>query len=133
MAERSKKVVVNSWNEWDPLKHMIVGRPNGTMIQAPEPAVEREFPKDGFPLGNMDPLPQEMVEKAKEQMDNFAKISGEAGDSGGSADTARFQPDGSNSGLGAEIDVRLHAAERSVANSRERDSGSDDVLSQPVV
>ena len=34
----SKKTVVNSWNEWDPLKHVIVGRADGTMVQAPEPA-----------------------------------------------------------------------------------------------
>jgi glycine amidinotransferase len=74
MAERSKKVIVNSWNEWDPLKHIIVGCPDGTMIQAPEPAVERDFPQDGFPLGKYGPIPQEMVEKAKEQMDNFARI-----------------------------------------------------------
>jgi hypothetical protein len=29
--------VVNSWNEWDPLKRVIVGRPEGTNIPAPEP------------------------------------------------------------------------------------------------
>jgi len=74
MGERSKKVVVNSWNEWDPLKHIIVGRPEGTMIQAPGPAVERDFSEEGFPFGKYGPLPQEMVEKAKEQMDNFVKI-----------------------------------------------------------
>ena len=30
--------VVNSWNEWDPLKRVIIGRPEGTNIPAPEPA-----------------------------------------------------------------------------------------------
>ena len=74
MNDQSKKTVVNSWNEWDPLKHVIVGRPDNTMIQAPEPAVERDFPEDGFPLGKYGPIPQEMVEKAKEQMDHFVKI-----------------------------------------------------------
>ncbi len=34
----SDKVIVNSWNEWDPLKHVIVGRADGTCIPAPEPA-----------------------------------------------------------------------------------------------
>ena len=24
------KTIVNSWNEWDPLKHVIVGRADGT-------------------------------------------------------------------------------------------------------
>ncbi|HUT71728.1 MAG TPA: hypothetical protein VMW89_13730 [Desulfatiglandales bacterium] len=74
MKELTKNTVVNSWNEWDPLKHIIVGRPDNTVIQAPEPAVERDFPEDGFPLGKYGPIPQEMVEKAKAQMDYFVKI-----------------------------------------------------------
>jgi glycine amidinotransferase len=69
-----KKTVVNSWNEWDPLKHIIVGRPDFSVIQAPEPAVDRDFPDEGFPLGKYGPFPQEMIEKAKEQMDNYAKL-----------------------------------------------------------
>ena len=51
MGEESRKTVVNSWNEWDPLKHVIVGRADGTMVQAPEPAVQREWPDHGFSLG----------------------------------------------------------------------------------
>ena len=74
MEAQKKKTVVNSWNEWDPLRHIIVGRPEHTVIQAPEPAVDREFPEHGFPLGKYGPIPQEMVEKAKEQMDNYVKI-----------------------------------------------------------
>ena len=34
------KTIVNSWNEWDPLKHVIVGRADGTCIPAPEPALD---------------------------------------------------------------------------------------------
>ena len=74
MTDQGKKTMVSSWNEWDPLKHVIVGRPENTMIQAPEPAVERDFPDHGFPVGKYGPIPQEMVEKAKEQMDHFVKI-----------------------------------------------------------
>jgi len=74
MSEDSKKTVVSSWNEWDPLKHVIVGRADGTMVQAPEPAVERDWPEYGFPLGKYGPLPKEMEEKANEQLDNFAKV-----------------------------------------------------------
>lgn len=69
-----QKTIVNSWNEWDPLKHVIVGRADGTMVQAPEPAVQRDWPKYGFPLGTHGPLPKEMEEKANEQLDNFAKM-----------------------------------------------------------
>ena len=74
MNEESKKTVVNSWNEWDPLKHVILGRADGTMIQAPEIAIQREWLEHGFPLGAYGPYPKEMTEKANEQLDNFAKI-----------------------------------------------------------
>jgi arginine deiminase len=29
MSSQNTKTVVNAWNEWDPLKHVIVGRPEG--------------------------------------------------------------------------------------------------------
>ena len=74
MSEDLKKTVVNSWNEWDPLKHVIVGRADGTVVQAPEPAVERDWPEYGFPLGTYGPLPKEMEEKANEELDNYVKI-----------------------------------------------------------
>jgi glycine amidinotransferase len=74
MSEETQKTIVSSWNEWDPLKHVIVGRADGTMIQAPEPAVQRDWPEDGFPLGKFGPYPQEMQDKANYQLDNFVKI-----------------------------------------------------------
>ena len=73
MQER-QQTIVNCWNEWDPLKHVILGRADGAMVQAPEPAIERDWPNDGFPLGTYGPLPQEMADKANEQLDNFGKI-----------------------------------------------------------
>jgi len=74
MTASQQNTVVNSWNEWDPLKHVIVGRADGTMVQAPEPAIERDWPDHGFPLGAYGPLPKEMEGKANEQLDNFANI-----------------------------------------------------------
>jgi len=74
MTQETKKTIVKSWNEWDQLKHVIVGRADGTMIQAPEIAVQRDWPEDGFPFGKYGPYPQEMVDKANEQLDNFTKI-----------------------------------------------------------
>lgn len=65
--------VVNSWNEWDPLKRVIVGRPEGTNVAAPEPAWWHDLPKGGYPLGTWGPFPQEMVDAANEQMDYFVK------------------------------------------------------------
>jgi len=66
--------VVNSWNEWDPLKHIIVGRADDTMVQAPEPAVQRDWSEYGFALGTYGRLPKQMEQKANEQLDNFAMI-----------------------------------------------------------
>ena len=47
--------IVNSWNEWDPLKHVIVGKADGTCIPAPEPALDANCllytspsPRDGW-------------------------------------------------------------------------------------
>ncbi len=74
MTKEKPKTIVSSWNEWDPLKHVIVGRADGTMIQAPELAIQRDYPEDGFPLGTYGPYPQEMVDKANEQLDNFSNM-----------------------------------------------------------
>lgn len=74
MPEEKQKTIVKSWNEWDPLKHIIVGRADGTMVQAPEPAVQRDWPDHGYPLGTYGPYPEEMTAQANEQLDNFAKL-----------------------------------------------------------
>ena len=74
MTTETKPTVVNSWNEWDPLKHIIVGVATGTMVQAPEPAVQRDFPQYDFPLGTYGRLPKEMEDKANEQLDDFAAM-----------------------------------------------------------
>ncbi len=74
MTEEKRKTVVKSWNEWDPLKHVILGRADGSMIQAPEIAVQRDWPEDGYPLGKYGPYPQEMIDMANEELDNCAKI-----------------------------------------------------------
>jgi glycine amidinotransferase len=67
-------IKINSWNEWDPLKRIIVGRVDGRMIQAPEPAWSYEWPEYGYPKGVYGPFPEEMEEKAKEQMQNFVDL-----------------------------------------------------------
>ncbi len=63
--------IVNSWNEWDPLKRVIVGRPEGTNLPANEPAWWYDQPQAGYPLGSWGPFPQEMIDAANEQMDYF--------------------------------------------------------------
>ncbi len=66
--------IVNSWNEWDPLKRVIIGRPEGTNVPAPEPAWWYDLPLGGFPLGQWGPFPQEMVDAANEQMNYLVSV-----------------------------------------------------------
>ncbi|QHC21220.1 serine/threonine protein kinase [Streptomyces sp. GS7] len=70
----TRPLKVNSWNGWDPLRHVVVGRADNTVVQAPEPAVRRDFPDDGFPLGTYGPMPADMTAEANEQLDNFAEL-----------------------------------------------------------
>ncbi len=74
MTPETRKTVVNSWNEWDPLKQIILGRCDGTMFQAAEHAIQRDWPKVGYPMGPGKMLPQEVIDKGNEQMDDFAKM-----------------------------------------------------------
>ena len=79
MRKFSEKTVVNSWNEWDPLKHIILGVPDGCCIPPSEPASEPKIPKDSDMKGMHGLRSQESVEKAKKQIDNFAKMLEERG------------------------------------------------------
>lgn len=79
MPGENHKTIVNAWNEWDPLKHVIVGVPDGGMLAAPEPAMMLDFPDAGVKLGEWGPLPDELVEVAKGQMDSFANMMRERG------------------------------------------------------
>lgn len=67
-------VKVNAWNEWDRLTHVIVGRADGTVVQAEEPSVICDYPEHGFPRGTFGPVPQKLVAKATEQLDYFADL-----------------------------------------------------------
>ena len=74
MDKKKKKTVVNSWNEWDPLKHIIVGRADGSCIPASEPALDAKVPEDSDMKGKYGPRPKDTVDKANELLDNFVKI-----------------------------------------------------------
>lgn len=74
MHPASEGTVVCSWNEWDPLEHVIVGRVDGAMMQAPEPAVRTDLPEDGFPLGTFGPMPEEMRERAAAQLEGLVDL-----------------------------------------------------------
>jgi glycine amidinotransferase len=65
--------IVNSWNEWDPLRRVILGRPEGTSVPAPGPDY---YPIDetGEPALAAGPLDDEKVAAANAQMDHFAAV-----------------------------------------------------------
>ena len=73
MAVQGKKVV-NSWNDFDPLKHVILGRADNTCIPPTEPASESKVPLDSPMRGMTGPRPTDTVEAANEQLDGMAKI-----------------------------------------------------------
>ena len=66
--------IVNSWNEWDPLKHVIVGKADGCCIPPSEPATDPKIPEDSDMKGMSGPRSEESIEKANIQLDNFTNI-----------------------------------------------------------
>ncbi len=71
---KDNKKIVNSWNEWDPLKHVIVGKADGTCIPAPEPALDAKVPEDSDMRGQFGVRPKETIDRANELLENFANL-----------------------------------------------------------
>jgi glycine amidinotransferase len=65
---------VSSWNDFDPLRHVIVGRADHTCIPPSEPATEAKVPEDSDMRGMWGPRPLETVERANEQLDYLADV-----------------------------------------------------------
>ena len=70
----TEPTVVNSWNEWDPLGHIIVGRADGSHIPAPEPALDAKVPEDSDMRGQWGRRPQDHIDRANELLDGFARL-----------------------------------------------------------
>ena len=68
------KFKVSSWNEWDPLKHVIVGKADNCHIPSPEPALDAKVPENSDMKGQWGKRPQETIDKGNELLDNFAKM-----------------------------------------------------------
>ena len=66
--------IVNSWNEWDPLKHIIVGRADNCCIAPVEPAMAPKIPEDSDMKGKFGPRPQHTIDRANYLLDNFSEI-----------------------------------------------------------
>ncbi len=78
-AQEGSTTKVSSWNDFDPLKHVIVGRADHTCIPPNEPCSEAKVPEDSDMRGMWGPRPLETVEKANEQLDKLAAILSELG------------------------------------------------------
>ena len=65
---------MNGIHEWDPLKHVIVGRADGTCIPAPEPALDAKVPEDSDMRGKFGPRTKDTVDKANQLLDDFSNI-----------------------------------------------------------
>ncbi|MCF8070379.1 MAG: serine/threonine protein kinase [Desulfobacterales bacterium] len=67
--------MVNCWNEWDPLKRVILGRPEGTNKTAPEPGfMWEDIEVGGRRVIHARPISQDRVDAANEQMDAFQDL-----------------------------------------------------------
>ena len=73
------KTVVSSWNDFDPLEHVIVGRADFTCIPPTEPATEAKIPEDSDMRGMWGPRPLETVEKANAELDHLVTVLEERG------------------------------------------------------
>ena len=65
---------VNSWNDFDPLKHIIVGRANHTCIPDWEPALEAKIERTSDMWGQWGPRSLETVERANAELDYFVNV-----------------------------------------------------------
>ena len=73
MKDLMSKTVVNSWNDFDSLRHVIVGRADFTCIPPTEPATEAKIPEDSDMRGLWGPRPLHTVEAANRQLDTLTQ------------------------------------------------------------
>ena len=66
--------VVSSWNDFDPLKHVIVGRAENACIPGWEPALEAKIDENSDMWGIWGPRPLDSAEKAAAELDYFAHV-----------------------------------------------------------
>ena len=66
--------IVNSWNDWDPLKRVIVGRCDNSVIPPEEPATSEKVPVDSEMRGMWGLRPLATVERGNECLENLVKI-----------------------------------------------------------
>lgn len=65
---------VCSWNEWDQLRHVIVGRADGSQIPAPEPAINAKIPEGSLMRTISGHRTEDSIVRANRQLDAFVEI-----------------------------------------------------------
>ncbi|SDT80592.1 arginine deiminase family protein [Actinoplanes derwentensis] len=73
--------VVSSWNEWDPLEEVVVGRADGACFDPAEPGYRPQIrgpraPGETFPVG---PKSAETIRRANEELDNLSALLADRG------------------------------------------------------
>lgn len=74
MSTSDGTIAVNSWNEWDTLKEVVVGSADGACFEPVEPGNRpqvRNAPDQPFPTG---PKPPDVIAKANEELDGLAAL-----------------------------------------------------------
>ncbi|MER7046082.1 glycine amidinotransferase [Streptomyces jumonjinensis] len=74
MREIADLPAVNAWNEWDPLREMVVGSAAGAAFEPAEPGNRPQIrgrAGEPFPAG---PKPAEAVARAEEELDGLAAL-----------------------------------------------------------
>jgi len=67
--------IVNSWNEWDPLREVVVGSARGAADIGYEPALSPYFPRSSQGRDYRGgPVSAALVDDAERQLDHFAEI-----------------------------------------------------------
>ena len=72
--------IVNSWNEWNPLREVIVGTARGAAEIGFEPALSPYLPANGVARDLCGySIPQAVIDDAERQLDDFAELLGNLG------------------------------------------------------
>lgn len=70
----TRAIKVSSWNEWDPLRHVIVGKADHGQIPAPEPALNAKVPEESDMRGRWGRRSEDSIARANELLDEFSAL-----------------------------------------------------------
>lgn len=74
VQQQAQKTVVNSWDEFSPLKHIILGVPDNACVPAICPASNCKVPHDSDMRGTHGRRPQHSIDRARELRENLATL-----------------------------------------------------------